>query len=146
MTKELGFDAWIDFTTSPDLVKELVEITGGAQEVINVSISPADISQSLQYIRTTGSVVLVGLPSGAEMKLPVFDTVVESVKVVGSFVGNQSDTRDTIDLLVRRLTKSPIKMAGLSELTRIYEEMGAGTVSGRYLVDTSYYTTRLCPR
>lgn len=80
------------------------------------------------------------------MKLPVFDTVVESVKVVGSFVGNQSYTRETIGLLVRGLTKSPIKMAGLSELTRIYEEMEAGTVSGRYLVDTSYYTTRPCPR
>lgn len=139
LTKNLGADTFIDFTKSSDLVKEVQEATGGgAQGAINVSVSPAAITQSTQYVRPTGTVVLVGLPSGAQMTLPVFDAVVKSVKVVGSYVGNRADTREALEFFLRGLVHSPIQLAGLSELPRIYKEMEAGTVLGRYVVDTSY--------
>lgn len=139
LCKKLGADTFLDFSTSADLVKDVQESTGGgAQGVINVSVSPAAISQSTQYVIPTGTVVLVGLPAGAEMQLPVFDAVVKSINVVGSYVGNRADTREALEFFLRGLVHSPIKIAGLSELPRIYKEMEAGTILGRYVVDTSY--------
>lgn len=139
LCKKLGADAFLDFTKTSNLIGDMIEVTGGgAQGAINVSVSPAAITQSVEYVRPTGTVVLVGLPAGAEMKLPVFDAVVKSIKVVGSYVGNRADTREALDFFARGLVESPIKIAGLSELPRIYKEMEAGTVVGRYVVDTSY--------
>ncbi|KAF7584156.1 putative alcohol dehydrogenase [Clavispora lusitaniae] len=139
LVRGLGADKFIDFTSTDDLVGAVREATaGGAQGVINVSVSPKAIAQSVEYVRPTGTVVLVGLPPGAKVELPVFNAVLKSITVAGSYVGNRADTREALDFFARGLVHSPIKMAGLSELPRIFEEMEKGEVMGRYVVDTSY--------
>ncbi|ODV69086.1 alcohol dehydrogenase 1 [Hyphopichia burtonii NRRL Y-1933] len=138
LCKSLGADIYVDFTKTDDMVKTMKEITGGGPHaVINVSVSTAAMQQSVDYVRPTGTVVLVGLPAHASVESKVFDSVVKSIKVAGSYVGNRADSREAIEFFSRGLIKSPIKMAGLSELPRIYEEMERGEIVGRYVVDTS---------
>ena len=137
--KKVGGDVFIDFTKEKDVPKKILEVTkGGAHAVINVAVSEAAISQSTQYVRSNGTVVLVGLPANAYCKSNVFDQVVKSYKVVGSYVGNRADTREALDFFERGLVRSPIKIIGLSELPKVYEEMESGKILGRYVVDTSY--------
>lgn len=139
MCKRLGADEYVDFRKEKSLTEKVIQLTnGGAHGVINVSVSPAAMTQSTEYVRPVGTVVLVGLPAGAEIKMPVIDAVIKSVTIAGSYVGNRADTREAIDFFARGLVESPIKMAGLSELPRIYKEMEEGTILGRYVVDTSY--------
>ena len=134
----LGADAFVDFTKDKDVVAKIQEITnGGPHGVINVSVSPQAMQQSVDYVRPTGTVVLVGLPADAAVKASVFDSVVKTISIRGSYVGNRADTREAIDFFTRGLVHSPIKLAGLSELPRIYEEMEKGAIVGRYVVDTS---------
>ncbi|QLQ78159.1 hypothetical protein HG537_0A04060 [Torulaspora globosa] len=136
--KSLGGEVFIDFTKSKDIVGDILEATkGGPHAVINVSVSDAAISQSTKYVRPTGTVVLVGLPVKAVVKSEVFSHVVKSINIKGSYVGNRADTREAIDFFSRGLVKSPIKIIGLSELGKVYEMMEAGTILGRYVVDTS---------
>ncbi|GMG24136.1 unnamed protein product [Ambrosiozyma monospora] len=55
LVKSLGGEAFVDFTKTKDVVAEIQKITsGGPHGVINVSVSPAAISQSCQYVRTLG--------------------------------------------------------------------------------------------
>lgn len=136
--KSLGSEAYVDFTKSKDIVADIKKITnGGAHGVINVSVSEKAMSQSCEYVRSRGTVVLVGLPAGAEIKTPVFDAVVRSISIVGSYVGNRADTTEAIDFFSRGLIKCPIKVVGLSELPPVYEFMEQGKILGRYVVDTS---------
>jgi alcohol dehydrogenase, propanol-preferring len=77
--KSLGAEAFVDFTTSKDMVADIQKITnGGPHGVINVSVSERAVSQSVEYVRPTGTVVLVGLPAGAKVVAPIFDTVVKN--------------------------------------------------------------------
>lgn len=139
LVQSLGGEAFIDFTTIQDVPKKAIEITsGGPLAVINVSVSPQAIQQSTEYVRKNGTIVLVGLPAHSSIDLPVFDAVIKGITVKGSYVGNREDTREAIDFFHRGYVKSPIKIAGLSELPRIYKEMESGNVIGRYVVDTSY--------
>lgn len=139
LAKKLGADEYVDFMTEENLSQKVIELTkGGAHGVINVSVSPTAINQSTEYVRPIGTVVLVGLPAGAEIKMPVIDAVLKSVSIAGSYVGNRADTREAIDFFSRGLVGAPIKIAGLSELPRIFKEMEEGTILGRYVVDTSY--------
>ena len=63
----LGGEVFIDFTKYKDpkeMINAIKEATkGGPQGVINVSVSEAAISMSTEYVRPTGTVVLVGLPA-----------------------------------------------------------------------------------
>lgn len=139
LAKKLGADEYVDFTKEHDLPQKVKDVThGGAHGVINVSVSPSAMTQSTEYVRPIGTVVLVGLPAGAEIKMPVIDAVIKSITIAGSYVGNRADTREAIDFFSRGLVDAPIKLAGLSELPRIFKEMEEGTILGRYVVDTSY--------
>lgn len=136
--KSLGAEAFVDFLSSKDIVADIQKVTnGGPHGVINVSVSEKAVSQSVEYVRPTGTVVLVGLPAGAKVVAPVFDSVVKSIAIKGSYVGNRADTAEAIDFFSRGLVKCPIKIVGLSELASIYELMEQGKILGRYVVDTS---------
>lgn len=136
--KSLGAEAYVDFTKSKDIVADVQAATnGGPHGAINVSVSEKAIAQSVDYLRSTGTAVLVGLPAGAKVTAPVFDAVVKSISIKGSYVGNRADTAEAIDFFSRGLIKCPIKVVGLSELPSIYELMEQGKILGRYVVDTS---------
>lgn len=135
--KSLGGEVFIDFTKEKNVIEAIQNATnGGPHGVINVSVAEAAISQSTEYVRPTGTVVLVGLPAGAVCKSEVFSHVVKSIQIKGSYVGNRADTREAIDFFTRGLVKSPIKVVGLSELPEVYELMEQGKILGRYVVDT----------
>ncbi|QLQ80279.1 hypothetical protein HG537_0D02800 [Torulaspora globosa] len=135
--KKLGGEYFVDFTKCKDIVAEVIKATdGGAHGVINVSASEAAITASTRYARANGTVVLVGLPANAYCKSEVFNQVVKSIKIVGSYVGNRADTREALDFFTRGLVKAPIKVVGLSTLPEIYEKMEKGQIVGRYVVDT----------
>nr|prf dehydrogenase isozyme I,alcohol [Saccharomyces cerevisiae] len=105
--------------------------------VLKVSVSEAAIEASTRYVRANGTTVLVGMPAGAKCCSDVFNQVVKSISIVGSYVGNRADTREALDFFARGLVKSPIKVVGLSTLPEIYEKMEKGQIVGRYVVDTS---------
>nr|AAP51041.1 alcohol dehydrogenase 4 [Kluyveromyces wickerhamii] len=135
--KKCGGEVFIDFRKSKNMVADIQEATnGGPHGVINVSVSEAAISMSTEYVRPTGTVVLVGLPANAYVKSEVFSHVVKSISIKGSYVGNRADTREAIDFFTRGLVKSPIKVIGLSELPEAYELMEQGKILGRFVVDT----------
>lgn len=135
--KSLGGEVFVDFTKSKNIAEEIIEATqGGPHAVINVAVSEAAISMSTQYVRPTGTVVLVGLPAHAYVKSEVFSHVVKSISIKGSYVGNRADTREAIDFFSRGLVKSPITVVGLSELPKVYDLMEKGAILGRYVVDT----------
>ncbi|KAG0672185.1 alcohol dehydrogenase [Maudiozyma exigua] len=137
----LGGEVFIDFTKYKDpkeMINAIKEATkGGPQGVINVSVSEAAISMSTEYVRPTGTVVLVGLPAHSYVKSEIFSHVVKSINIKGSYVGNRADTREALDFFARGLIKSPIKIVGLSELPKVYDLMKNGKILGRYVVDTS---------
>lgn len=139
LARKVGAEEFVDFTKVGDVVKAVQEVTnGGPHGVINVSVSPKAMSQSVEYVRTLGKVILVGLPADAVVHTKVFDHVVKSIQIRGSYVGNREDTTEALDFFSRGLVKSPIKVVGLSELPKIYDLMEQGKILGRYVVDTSY--------
>ncbi|KAG5370923.1 Alcohol dehydrogenase 2 [Yarrowia sp. E02] len=138
MCRELGADVFVDFAQSKDLVKDVQEATkGGPHAVINVSVSEFAVNQSIEYVRTLGTVVLVGLPAGAVCKSPIFQQVARSIQIKGSYVGNRADSREAIEFFSRGLVKAPIIIVGLSELESVYKLMEEGKIAGRYVLDTS---------
>ena len=77
----------------------------------------------MQYVRPHGTVVAIGLPAGAFLKAPVFDTVIRCITIKGSYVGNRKDTAEAIQFFREGLIKAPFKVIGMSELQKVYDMM-----------------------
>ncbi|KAI2623935.1 alcohol dehydrogenase [Hypomontagnella submonticulosa] len=141
MCKELGAENYVDFSTSKNIVQDVKNATPdgyGPHAVLLLAVSEGPFQQASEYVRSRGSIVCVGLPAGAYLKAPVFDTVVRMITIKGSYVGNRQDTTEAIDFFRRGLIKAPYKVVGLSKLQEVFDLMKAGKIAGRYVVDTSY--------
>lgn len=79
MCRKLGASTYVDFTTSKDLVRDVKNATPeglGAHAVIMLAVQEKPFQQASEYVRSRGSIVCIGLPAGAYLKAPVFDTVI----------------------------------------------------------------------
>lgn len=138
--EQLGSHAFIDFATSKNLVKDVQAATEdglGPHAVILVAVNEKPFQQAAEYVRPRGTVVCIGLPAGAYLRAPVFESVIKMVTIKGSYVGNRRDSAEAIDFFRRGLIKAPYQVVGLSELQMVYDKMSQGAIAGRYVVDTS---------
>jgi len=138
--EQLGAEAFIDFVKSSNLVKDVQAATEdglGPHAVILVAVNEKPFQQAAEYVRPRGSVVCIGLPAGAYLRAPVFESVIKMITIRGSYVGNRKDSAEAIDFFRRGLIKAPFKIVGLSELQMVYDMMRAGQIAGRYVLDTS---------
>ncbi|KAF2734987.1 alcohol dehydrogenase [Polyplosphaeria fusca] len=138
--ESLGAQSFVDFATSKNVVKDVQNATKdglGPHAVILVAVNEKPFQQAAEYVRPRGSVVCIGLPAGAYLKAPVFESVIKMVTIKGSYVGNRKDSAEAIDFFQRGLIKSPFKVVGLSELQMVYDKMHRGEIAGRYVLDTS---------
>ncbi|KAI4142839.1 MAG: hypothetical protein LQ340_007206 [Diploschistes diacapsis] len=137
---KLGAAHYVDFTTSSNLVKDVQAATEdglGPHAVLLVAVSEKPFQQASEYVRPRGTIVAIGLPAGAFLKAPVFETVVRQVCIKGSYVGNRKDTAEAIQFFREGKIQAPYKTVGLSELQKVYDLMHESKISGRYIVDTS---------
>lgn len=138
MCKSLGSHAFVDFAKSKDVVKDVKAATEdglGPHAVILLAVSEKPFQQATEYVRPRGVVVCIGLPSGAYLKAPVFESVVRMVQIRGSYVGNRRDSAEAIDFFRRGLIKAPFKVVPLSQLGDVYDMMSKGQIAGRYVLD-----------
>jgi propanol-preferring alcohol dehydrogenase len=139
-TEQLGAETFVDFATSKNLVADVQKATPdglGPHAVILVAVNEKPFQQAAEYIRPRGTVICIGLPAGAYLKAPVFESVIKMIRIQGSYVGNRKDSAEAIDFYARGLIKAPFKVVGLSELQMVYDKMKKGEIAGRYVLDTS---------
>jgi len=140
MCAELGSETFIDFAKSKNLVKDVQAATEdglGPHAVILVAVNEKPFQQAAEYVRPRGTVICIGLPAGAYLRAPVFESVIKMVTIKGSYVGNRSDSAEAIEFFRRGVIKAPFKVVGLSELQKVYDLMHEGKIAGRFVLDTS---------
>ncbi|KAH8703192.1 alcohol dehydrogenase, class V [Talaromyces proteolyticus] len=138
MCEKLGAEAYVDIKKSKDIpadVKAATPESLGAHAVILLAVAEKPFEQATEYVRSRGSIVAIGLPAGAVLKAPVFNTVVRMINIKGSYVGNRQDGVEALDFFARGLIKAPYKTAPLKDLPRIFDLMEKGEIAGRYVLE-----------
>ena len=69
------------------------------------------------------------------MRLPIFETVVKGITVVGSFVGTRLDLRETFDLHAAGRTTIVRESRQLDQVNEAMAEVLSGTVEARLVFD-----------
>jgi propanol-preferring alcohol dehydrogenase len=69
----------------------VIQAHGGADVAIGLAVDSKSFGVAYDSLRRGGRLVLVALPAGGTLELPVFDTVLNGTSVIGSIVGTRAD-------------------------------------------------------
>ncbi|KAL0960013.1 hypothetical protein HGRIS_011663 [Hohenbuehelia grisea] len=137
LCKELGADVWIDFKKSKDIVADIKAATDGqgAHSAVVTTASSSGYTQAVDYLRPGGTLMAVGLPGKATLEASIFFTVLKSISILGSYVGNRQDAREAIDIAARGGVKCYYQLKKLADLESVYTELKEGKIAGRIVLD-----------
>jgi len=134
---KLGAEKWVDFRETKDLVKDIKEAAGGdgPHAALVSAATSAAYEQAVDYLRPGGSLLVVGLPGKAKIGASVFWTVVKSINIIGSYVGNRQDAYEALNIAASGKIHCHHEVKPLSALSEVYEGMEQGTVVGRVVLE-----------
>jgi propanol-preferring alcohol dehydrogenase len=121
MAKQLGAEYTVNAKTH-DPVAEIKKL-GGADAAICVAVSPRAFEQAYRSLRRGGRLVFVALPADNFVQLPIFETVLNAITVVGSIVGTRVDLAETFELHAAGKTKVLYETRRLEEVNEVFEEV-----------------------
>ena len=133
VAKHLGAEYTVNSKTH-DAVEEIQRL-GGANCAIALAASPIACEQAFASLKRNGTLVLVGLPKDNLMRLPIFETVVKGITVIGSFVGTRLDLRETFDLHAAGRTTIVRESRKLDQVNEAMAEVLSGSVEARLVFD-----------
>ena len=132
LAKKLGASLCLDFKLD-DVVARVLEETGGVHASICTAVNKSGFEQSYKVIRRGGKCILVGLPP-EDMPLPIFDTVLNGVSVIGSIVGTRKDLVECLDFAARGKVKAITIEKPLEDINEIFDDMINGDITGRVVM------------
>jgi propanol-preferring alcohol dehydrogenase len=133
VAKRLGA-AYAFNSTREDPVEEL-QALGGADVAIVLAATPRAYEQAFACLRPNGTLVGVGLPADNIMRLPIFETVLRGIKVVGSLVGTRVDLAETFELHADGRTEIVRETRRLEQVNEAMAEVERGEVEARLVFD-----------
>jgi propanol-preferring alcohol dehydrogenase len=132
LAHELGA-TWTVDAAETDVVAEIGAI-GGADVAVVLAAEPSVLEQAHACLRPGGRLVLVSLPRDNIMRLPIFQTVLHGLTVVGSIVGTRTDLAEVFRLHAAGRTQVRYEVRKLDEINEAIEDVLAGKVTARVVL------------
>lgn len=130
LAAELGADHLVNAATT-DPVAALAEL-GGLDVALVLAASTPVFAQAFASLRRGGRLVCVAMPAdGAAMSIPIFETVVKGLSVLGSIVGTRQDLAEVFALHAAGRTRVIAQTRRLEEVNDAMAEVLAGQVPAR---------------
>jgi alcohol dehydrogenase, propanol-preferring len=133
MAKQLG--AAYTVNAAADDAAGTIQRLGGADAAIVLAPTPKAFEQAFASLRPNGTLVMVGLPKDNTMRLPIFETVLRGIKVVGSLVGTRTDLAETFELHADGRTQVVRESRRLDQVNSAIAEVESGQVEARLVFD-----------
>jgi propanol-preferring alcohol dehydrogenase len=116
---------------------------GGADVAVILAVAPSVFHQAFDALNRGGRLVLVSLPADGELTVPVFDTVLKGISIIGSIVGTRQDLAEVFALHAAGRTRVITETRALDDVNESVAEVLAGTVPARLVF--TYHTADVVP-
>ena len=133
---QLAIELGADLTVNPlerDSAEWIHNQVGGVQASICTAVSKPAFGEAYRAVKRGGKCVAVGLPPEM-MEVPIFDTVLNGVSIVGSIVGTRKDLQEALEFAAEGRVKTIIETASLEEINRIFDDLEQGKINGRIVI------------
>lgn len=133
LATELGADHVINALTEDPVAA--IKALGGAHAAISVAVAPRAFEQAFGSLRRGGTLVFVALPADNLVSLPIFETVLNGITVLGSIVGTRKDLAEVYAIHAQGRTRVIRETRRLDEVNECFEEVEKGEVKARIVFD-----------
>jgi NADPH:quinone reductase-like Zn-dependent oxidoreductase len=132
--KAMGADIAINYRTHPEWSRALRQAVGGRGADLVVELGGAQsLDQSLRAVRTSGTLALIGVLSGAEAPLNLGRVVTQNVRLQGVTLGSREMFEDMVRAIERHRVTPPVddKRYGFTEVADAIAALPAGRHFGK---------------
>jgi propanol-preferring alcohol dehydrogenase len=133
LASELGAEFTINASEEDPV--EVIQNLGGADQAIALAVSPRAFEQAYRSLRPGGTLVFVALPADNEVRLPIFETVLNGITIVGSIVGTRADLREVFELHAAGKTRVHRETRPLDAVNEAIADVEAGRVAARVVFE-----------
>ncbi|MCA1032580.1 alcohol dehydrogenase AdhP [Bacillus timonensis] len=132
LAKELGADKIIN-PLNEDSAAFIQREVGGVQASICTAVSKKAFDEAYRSVKRGGKCVAVGLPPEM-IEVPIFDTVLNAVSIVGSIVGTRKDLQEALQFAAEGKVKTIVETATLDQINQVFTDLEEGKINGRIVL------------
>jgi propanol-preferring alcohol dehydrogenase len=132
LAKRLGAEFTINAAKEDPV--EAIQRLGGVDQAIALAVSPRAFEQAYGSLRRGGTLVFVALPAENTVTVPIFETVLNGITIVGSIVGTRTDLREVFELHAAGKTEVMREVRRLDEVNEAIADVEAGRVVARIVL------------
>ncbi len=133
LARELGAEFTIN-AEKEDPVAAIQKL-GGVNQAIALAATPSAFGQAYRSLRRGGTLVFVAMPADNEVKLPIFETVLNGITIIGSIVGTRKDLREVFELHATGRTRVIRETRPLDHVNEAMADVEAGRVAARIVLE-----------
>ena len=134
LAHRLGADELVNARTH-DPVEEIKK-AGGADVAIVLAASPRAFEQAFRSLNRGGRLVMVALPADdAAINVPIFETVLGGISVIGSIVGTRQDLTEVFQLHAAGRTRVIAESRRLDQVNDSFDEVLGGRAEARLVFE-----------
>jgi propanol-preferring alcohol dehydrogenase len=133
LARELGAEFTIN-AAKEDPIAAIQEL-GGANQAIALAVAPRAFEQAYGSLRRGGTLVFVALPADNDVTLPIFQTVLNGITIVGSIVGTRAELREVFALHAAGRTTVIRETRSLEQVNEAIADVEAGRVAARVVLE-----------
>jgi propanol-preferring alcohol dehydrogenase len=131
LAQKLGADHVVNARTT-DAVEAIRDEVGGLDVAVVLAAAPKAFDQALRSLRRGGRLVCVALPAdNAAINVPIFETVLGGISVIGSIVGTRQDIAEVFALHAAGRTQVIAEPRALDDVNACFDDVLAGRVPAR---------------
>lgn len=113
-----------------------IQSLGGLDVALVLAASPRVFQQAFDSLGRGGRLVCVAMPAdGATMDIPIFETVIKGISILGSIVGTRQDLAEVFALQAAGRTQVIAETRALDEVNSAIAEVISGAVPARLVFD-----------
>lgn len=132
LARELGAEFTVNARREDPI--DAIQRLGGADQAIALAVSPRAFEQAYGSLRRHGTLVFVALPADNDVKIPIFETVLGGITIVGSIVGTRADLREVFELHAAGKTRVIREVRPLADVNEAIADVEAGRVVARIVL------------
>jgi propanol-preferring alcohol dehydrogenase len=130
----LGAEHLVNAATVDPVVA--IQSLGGLDVAIVLVASPRVFEQAFASLRRGGRLVCVALPAdGGAMDIPIFETVIKGISIIGSIVGTRQDLVEVFALHAAGKTRVIAETRNLEDVNGSIAEVLSGKIPARLVFD-----------
>lgn len=133
LARDLGAEFTVNAANEDPV--EAIQRLGGADQALAIAASPKAFAQAYGSLRRSGTLVFVGLPADNQVTLPIFETVLGGITIVGSIVGTRTDLREVFELHAAGRTRLIREVRPLDTVNEAMADVEAGRVAARVVFE-----------